>query len=60
MEQARVMQLPTELLRMREAKHLVDEWLEIQKIKDKSERVSALFKWRTRMHDYSDIFISPS
>jgi hypothetical protein len=53
MFEARVVKLPTELHRMREAERLVCRWHEIQQIKVSADRVAALFEWRVEMQDHA-------
>lgn len=53
MIEARVVKLPTELHKMREAERLVCRWYEIQQMEVVADRVAALFEWRVEMQDHA-------
>jgi len=51
-----VVQLPSELNRLRSADRLMKEWLEIQDVDDSQARLLALLDWRERVGDYRERF----
>jgi|GEM_PF-1396400 len=51
-----VVQLPSELNRLRSADRLMKEWLEIQDVDDSQARLLALVDWRERVGDYRERF----
>lgn len=51
-----VTKLPTELCEMREAKKLLRQWGNIQKIMVKEERIAELAKWRGQMENHLALF----
>lgn len=54
--QAKVVQLPTELARLRDSERLVQRWIEIQQTMEGADKASAVFEWRVEMVDHGRKF----
>ncbi len=52
----KIIKFPTAPCEMREAKKLVNEWGRIQQIKDETQKVVELVRWRKAMVRHLEVF----
>lgn len=56
MNEAKVIELPTELHKLRSSDRLLRRYIEICQIKDKAARVAAMFEWQIDLQDHADAY----
>ncbi len=52
----KIIELPSELHRLRDADRLLQRYSQIKKIKDKVEKMTALFEWHLDLQEHNDLF----